>query len=106
MALFIDILITLVILFLVTFGVMNEYYSRRYSVPAMPTMPWAYRPLRSLLIKYCGEMSAPKIVELGCGWGGLFSVLSKSVKGSSVVAYEIAPLPFAIASFRSLFFNI
>lgn len=98
-----ELLLSAIIALIILFGVMNEYYSRKLHVPAMPTMPWAHRSLISLIRNNIEENKNYSVAELGCGWGGLLSILSKSFRNIRIDGYELVPIPYGVSLCRSVF---
>lgn len=67
-------------------------------VPPMPTP----RPVRRAMLDMIPARTRPAVVhELGCGWGHLAFALARRYPEARVVAWELSPLPWAVARLLS-----
>lgn len=68
----------------------------RLGMGPMPTRPRVQDALLHLL-----PSTPARILELGCGWGGLALALAKSRPGARVEGWEAAWVPWAVAALRA-----
>jgi len=72
-------------------------YGFRLGIPPTPTSFPARRKILALL----PERIQGTILELGAGWGGLAFVLARAHPESTVIAYELSPVPWLVAKLRA-----
>src|SRR5690606_21760486 len=80
-----------------------EYYARKAKVVAAPSVPWMRRAVISRMEKEIAEagIKAPLILELGSGWGTLAIAAAKSAPDSTIIGYEISPVPLAFSRIKA-----
>ena len=73
-------------------------YSALTGISPMPTLPTAKKAIiKNIPDNFCGT-----IVDVGAGWGTLTASMAKRFPNSTVVGYELSPLPFLVAKARML----
>jgi SAM-dependent methyltransferase len=88
-------------LFLGAFGVFVILFwsTFRTQVPYYPSGP-ALRPLVAGLIP---EEGAPRVIDIGSGFGGLVLDLARRRPDATVEGIELAPLPWLVSASRAVF---
>ena len=81
--------------FVLLFLVYGKLYSRR--VPLYLSRPLVWQAVSTLLPR---DRSL-RVIDLGCGLGGLVAHLADARQGASVYGVEAAPLPFLVAKMRN-----
>lgn len=75
-------------------------YEEKTRVLPVPTLPVVMQKILALAKQLVPESSAPTIVELGCGWGGMMAHLRRLFPSSLITGYEVSPLPFLVSWVR------
>ncbi len=80
------------------------FQEKKAKTPPAPTMPWIRKRIITLLTRYVPRDSAVRMVDLGCGWGGMTVSMAKAYKNATIHGYEITTFPYLVAKITSLFF--
>lgn len=75
-------------------------YEEKTRILPVPTLPVVTHKILALAKQLVPESSAPTIVELGCGWGGMMAHLRRLFPSSLITGYEFSPLPFLVSWLR------
>ena len=101
--LFVDIIYCFVmIVFFV--AIFTSLFFERYTkiVPA-PTLSYVRKRALKLIPENFKKDGQYEIFDLGSGWGGILISLSKLFPNSTIIGYELSPLPYFISKLRVFF---
>lgn len=89
-----DIYFSFIGLALIIVGIINSIYSHIYKIVNMPSAPQTRKAIINNLKSEINNDDGIKIIDLGSGWGGLCSKLSKHFPKAKIEGIEISPIPF------------
>lgn len=74
-------------------------YSLYAGIPPLPSTLTACQAMVEAVPTVCPQKQF-RIAELGCGWGELAISLATHFQASTITAFEVSPLPYAVARCR------
>ena len=93
----------LIILTIIVVSVFIFSFEKQSHISATPTLPVIRKSVIKLIRSHIVDIKDLQIAELGCGWGGLVSLLAKEFQTSNIIGYELSPIPCFISKITSLF---
>jgi hypothetical protein len=89
------------ILFAIYLACSCLWHERKARVPPVPVLPHVKRRALKLALKHTDASAPYKIIDLGCGWGGVMLSLARVYKKATITGYEISPWPYRFAKLRT-----
>jgi hypothetical protein len=84
-----------------------ELAGRKHGIAAIPSVPALRRLIVRAVLEPCArtpassaDPSAPIIIDLGCGWGGLLAAINRHLPHACLIGYELFPPAWAVARLR------
>jgi 2-polyprenyl-3-methyl-5-hydroxy-6-metoxy-1,4-benzoquinol methylase len=98
-----DYLFSAFILFAIYLACSCLWHERKARIPPVPVLPHVKRRAIKLALEHTDATANYKIIDLGCGWGGVMLSLARTYKNAHITGYEISPWPYRFAKLRTLF---